>query len=221
MTDTVTFSPADLFEDDRRAVALDPGAALLGGFARDDASALLADIAAIAAVAPFRHLVTPGGRTMSVAMTNCGDAGWTSDRGGYRYAATDPLTGDPWPVMPARFEHLARRAGEAGGFAGFRPDVCLINRYAPGSRLTLHQDLDEHDLCAPIVSVSLGVPATFLWGGQRRSDRPRRIGVRHGDVTVWGGPARRTFHGVDVLAEDVHRETGPLRYNLTFRQARG
>ena len=200
-------------------LVLDPGAVLLGGFVLAEADALLAGIAAVAAAAPFRHLVTPGGWRMSVAMTNCGPVGWTSSRAGYRYDPHDPESGLAWPAMPAAFLDVGRRAAAAAGYDRFDPDACLINRYVPGARLTLHQDRDEGDLDHPIVSISLGLPATFLWGGQHRADRPRRIRVHHGDVVVWGGPARLTFHGVDTLAGGHHAATGELRYNLTFRQA--
>ena len=198
---------------------LSPGATLLAGFALGRAPALVSAVGAIAADAPFRHMVTPGGWPMSVAMTNCGEAGWVTDRRGYRYDAIDPNSVQPWPAMPAVFEDLALAAAEAAGFPGFRPDACLINRYEPGARLTLHQDRNELDFSAPIVSVSLGLPATFLWGGQVRADRPRRIGLRHGDVVVWGGPARMTFHGVDPLKDGEHPLTGAVRLNLTFRKA--
>jgi len=211
---------ADLFADERARVELGPGAWMLGGFALPDAPALLAGIEAIAAEAPFRHLETPGGGRMSVAMTNCGEAGWVSDRRGYRYTSHDPLSGEGWPAMPPRFAELARRAAEVAGYEDFRPDACLINRYAPGTRLSLHQDRDEAALSEPIVSVSLGVSATFLWGGPSRGDRPRRHTVHHGDVVVWGGPSRMIFHGVDTLAQGRHPATGDLRFNLTFRRAR-
>jgi len=210
----------DLFADDRALLALDPGAMLLGGFASAEADGLIVAIAAVAEQAPFRHLVTPGGRRMSVAMTNCGVLGWVSDARGYRYAASDPITHRPWPAMPPRFAALARAAADRAGYAGFVPDVCLINRYEPGARLSLHQDRDEGDMAAPIVSVSLGLPATFLWGGPSRSDRPRRIALHHGDVVVWGGPSRLVFHGVDPVEHGVHPETGGVRYNMTFRTAR-
>lgn len=196
------------------------GAVLLRGFAAADAPALLEGIARIAAAAPFRHLVTPGGFRMSVAMTNCGGLGWVSDRRGYRYDPADPETGRPWPAMPAPFAALAARAAEAAGFPGFAPEACLVNRYEPGARLTLHQDRDEGNLAHPIVSVSLGVPATFLFGGAERKDRPRRVRVEHGDVAVWGGPSRLAFHGIDTLKQGHHPLTGALRYNLTFRRAR-
>jgi alkylated DNA repair protein (DNA oxidative demethylase) len=209
----------DLFSD-RSRLMLDPGAMLLGGFALPADRALLAALAAITDAAPFRHLETPGGRRMSVAMTNSGRLGWVSDRHGYRYDPVDPLSGQPWPAMPSAFADLARDAAAAAGFDDFAPDACLINRYEPGSRLTLHQDRDERNLDQPIVSVSLGVDARFLWGGPSRSDRPRRIVLRHGDVVVWGGAARLAFHGIDTLAQGVHPLTGMFRYNLTFRTAR-
>lgn len=201
------------------AETLADGAVLLRGFAGAEAPALLAEIAAIAEAAPFRHLITPGGFRMSVAMTNCGAVGWISDRRGYRYGVDDPETGRPWPAMPPLFRALADRAAQAAGFPGFEPEACLINRYAPGARLTLHQDRDEGNLSHPIVSVSLGVPATFLFGGLDRKDKPRRFRVEHGDVAVWGGPSRLAFHGVDALKPGHHPLTGELRYNLTFRKA--
>ncbi|HTV74674.1 MAG TPA: DNA oxidative demethylase AlkB [Candidatus Acidoferrales bacterium] len=199
---------------------LDPGATVLAGFAQPVDVALLDALAEIARVAPFRQMVTPGGWQMSVAMTNCGDVGWVTDRTGYRYDANDPLTNRPWPPMPAVIGDLAQRAAQAAGFAGFTPDACLINRYAPRSRLSLHQDKNERDVSMPIVSVSLGVKCMFLWGGQSRSDRVRRIELFHGDVVVWGGPARMTYHGINPLPVNHHVQTGAFRYNLTLRKAR-
>src|SRR5215472_15815281 len=201
------------------AEVLAPGALLLRGFARDEAAALVAMVAEIAAAAPFRQMITPGGYRMSVAMTNCGDAGWVTERRGYRYSPLDPLTGQPWPAMPEIFRDLAARAAEAAGFADVAPDACLINRYDPGARLSLHQDKDERDAAAPIVSVSLGLSAIFLWGGLRRNDRPRRILMESGDVAVWGGPARFTYHGIAPLADGEDPLTGRTRINLTLRKA--
>ena len=210
----------DLFADERRAVALGPGAVLLGGFALPVAEGLMAGIEAVGRVAPFRHMVTPGGKAMSVAMTNCGAWGWISDRAGYRYQGVDPLTGGAWPAMPQGFETVAVEAAAAAGYAGFAPEACLVNRYAPGARMAPHQDRDEADLGAPIVSVSLGLSATVLWGGLSRGDRLRRHGLHHGDVVVWGGPARLAFHGVAPLQPGDHPAAGALRYNLTFRKTR-
>jgi DNA oxidative demethylase len=198
---------------------LEPGAMVLRGFALAQAADLLAAVQGITAQAPFRHLITPGGLRMSVAMTNCGKLGWVSDRKGYRYDAIDPESGQPWPPMPALFSRLAVEAAQAAGFEGFAPDACLINRYGPGTRLSLHQDRDEGNYAHPIVSVSLGVPAVFLWGGAQRADKARRIGLVHGDVVVWGGPARLRFHGVLPLPEAHHALTGAHRINLTFRKA--
>lgn len=212
--------PFDPPEQTPRETPLDPGAMLLAGFARPIDRALLDALAEAASDAPFRHLVTPGGHKMSVAMTNCGQVGWVSDRSGYRYDPIDPETGRSWPPMPALFADLATRAAATAGFADFSPDACLINRYEPGARLSLHQDRDEQDMACPIVSVSLGLSAIFLWGGHARATRARRVPLLHGDVVVWGGPARMTFHGVAPLAEGSHPLTGALRYNLTFRRAR-
>ncbi|WP_247364807.1 DNA oxidative demethylase AlkB [Ralstonia pseudosolanacearum] len=192
---------------------------VLRGFALAEATALLAAIDDIARQAPFRHMVTPGGFEMSVALTNCGALGWTSDRRGYRYAARDPQTGQPWPPLPDCFLRLARDAAAAAGFPGFTPDACLINRYVPGARLSLHQDKDEQDYGAPIVSVSLGMPAMFLWGGHRRTDKTLRVPLFHGDVVVWGGPDRLRYHGVLPLKEAAHPLLGAQRINLTLRRA--
>jgi alkylated DNA repair protein (DNA oxidative demethylase) len=197
---------------------LEEGAVLLRGFAGGTAAALVAAVAEITRTAPFRHLVTPGGYTMSVAMTNCGRVGWVSDRSGYRYDPIDPASGEHWPPLPAAFLDLAVRAAAEGGFANYDPDACLINRYVAGSKLGLHQDRDEKDAWAPIVSVSLGVPAVFLWGGKRRADPVRRLRVESGDVAVWGGPARFVYHGVAPLKEAEHPLTGATRINLTFRK---
>ena len=210
--------------DDQPALApqqesLGVGAMLLRGFARAEASALLHAVEEIAAAAPFRHMTTPGGFRMSVAMTNCGTAGWLTDTTGYRYDTVDPLSGNPWPSMPTCFSELATRAACEAGFAGFVADACLINRYEPGTRLSLHQDRNEQDYGAPIVSVSLGVPAVFLFGGLQRSDRARRLPLCHGDVVVWGGPARLRYHGVLPLKEAHCPVLGDSRINLTFRKA--
>jgi DNA oxidative demethylase len=196
------------------------GAYLLRGFALDNVGTLLTEIEQIEASAAFRHLETPGGFRMSVAMTNCGGVGWVSDRRGYRYTTHDPLSGQPWPPMPSMFSALAECAARAAGFEGFKPDACLINHYVPGARLTLHQDKDESDFSAPIVSISLGLPAVFLFGGNARKDRQRRIPLQHGDVVVWGGPARLYHHGVLALKEGSHSVMGQQRVNLTFRRAR-
>lgn len=195
------------------------GAWLLRGFVKDQGAALLEAVEAIVAVAPFRYMYTAGGYLMSVPMTNCGEAGWVSDRHGYRYDAHDPETGRRWPAIPEIFMEVALRAAASAGYASFRPDACLVNCYLPGSRLSLHQDKNERDFRAPIVSVSLGLPAVFLFGGRQRSDRPRRYHLLHGDVAVWGGPARMTYHGIAPLADGVHPLAGRRRINLTFRQA--
>lgn len=211
----------DLFDPLPRtgSTVLGPGAVLLRGFCAGIDRALLAALARVAAAAPFRHMTTPGGFEMSVAMTNCGAAGWVTDRSGYRYAAADPMSGRPWPALPPVFADLAMRAAAAAGFPGFAADSCLINRYAPGTKLSLHQDRNERDFAAPIVSVSLGLPATFLFGGAKRSDPQQRIALAHGDVVVWGGPSRLVFHGVAKLKDGEHPAAGPWRYNLTLRKA--
>ena len=194
------------------------GAYLLRGFALDKVAALLPEIEQIETAAAFRHLETPGGFRMSVAMTNCGRLGWISDRRGYRYTTHDPLTDQPWPQIPSTFSALSESAARAAGFEKFKPDACLINRYVPGARLTLHQDKDENDFGAPIVSVSLGLPAIFLFGGNSRKDKQRRIPLQHGDVVVWGGPARLYHHGILPLKDGHHALLGQQRVNLTFRR---
>lgn len=213
----------DLFADtEARAPAREvmaPGAVLLRGWALPAETEILAAIDVVTAVAPFRHMVTPGGFVMSVAMTNCGAAGWVTDRTGYRYDRDDPETGKPWPVMPASFLTVASSAAAAAGYPGVEPDACLINRYVPGSHLSPHQDNNERDFAWPIVSVSLGLPAVFQFGGPRRADPMARYVLRHGDVTVWGGPSRLFYHGVATLRDGKHPGLGRLRINLTFRGA--
>jgi alkylated DNA repair protein (DNA oxidative demethylase) len=199
--------------------ALGPGAVVLRAWATPVELALLKAVQEVTEQAPFRHMVTPGGYRMSVMLTNCGALGWVTDRSGYRYDPVDPASGRPWPTMPASFERLAEEAAAAAGFAGFLPDACLINRYEPGARLSLHQDRNERDFSAPIVSVSLGVPAVFLFGGSKRSDKARRVPLVHGDVAVWGGPSRLFFHGVNPLKEGHHPLLARQRINLTFRKA--
>jgi len=205
-------------ENERHAFA--PGAMWLRGFARACEHQLLTAIAAVTAAAPCRQMSTPGGRRMSVAMSNCGAFGWVTDTRGYRYQPEDPLRDRPWPAMPAEFAALATRAAAAAGYADFVPDACLVNRYQPGARMTLHQDSNERDFTQPIVSVSLGLPAVFLFGGAQRADKTQRLPLAHGDVLVWGGPSRRFFHGVLPVKEGVHPLLGRCRINLTFRRAR-
>jgi alkylated DNA repair protein (DNA oxidative demethylase) len=213
---------ADLFDSADILPAREPigeGALLLRGFARAIQHDLLNAVSRVSEQAPFRRLFTPGGHQMSVAMTNCGSLGWVSDRTGYRYDAIDPGSGQPWPQMPSIFLELAGQAAAQAGFPGFRPEACLVNRYEPGTRLSLHQDRDEKHYDAPIVSVSLGLPATFLWGGLKRADKTVRYRLEHGDVVVWGGPSRLVFHGVAPLADGEHALLGRQRINLTFRKA--
>jgi alkylated DNA repair protein (DNA oxidative demethylase) len=200
--------------------ALDAGAMILRAFASDVEASLLAAVAQLIVVSPLRQMTTPGGYRMSVAMTNTGAVGWVTDPRGYRYDPIDPLTQAPWPAMPESFQALAQRAALRAGFAGFEPDACLVNRYEPGARLSLHRDYDERDATAPIVSVSLGVPAKFLWGGLKRTDPIRRLPLQSGDVAVWGAQSRFVYHGIAPLQPDRHPLTGQDRINLTFRKAR-
>jgi alkylated DNA repair protein (DNA oxidative demethylase) len=198
---------------------LAPGATVLRGYAAPVAEELWSAIGRVLEVAPLRHMITPNGLRMSVAMSNCGELGWVSDRHGYHYQTFDPESGRDWPAMPEAFSSLARSAAEEAGFSGFVPDACLINRYEHGARLSLHQDRDERDFGQPIVSVSLGLPAVFLFGGPKRSDATVRVPLVHGDVVVWGGPSRLSHHGVLVLKPGWHPLTGACRVNLTFRRA--
>ncbi|WP_313067640.1 DNA oxidative demethylase AlkB [Achromobacter animicus] len=200
-------------------VTIGPQSVLLRGFALPTVDALLAGVDDVTAQAPFRHMETPGGYTMSVALTNCGDLGWTTDARGYRYSRIDPVSGQPWPAMPQAFRQLAQDAAREAGFPDFAPDACLVNRYEPGSRLSLHQDRNERDFNAPIVSVSLGMPAMFLFGGDDRADRAARVPLFHGDVVVWGGVDRLRFHGVMPLKDLPHPRLGSQRINFTIRKA--
>lgn len=209
----------NLTEPESPREQLAPGAMILRKFALTEESPVLDALQSVIAAAPFRHMITPGGFRMSVAMTNCGPLGWVSDRSGYRYSAIDPVGGLPWPHMPGPFLRLATTAAETAGFANFVPDACLINRYEPATKLSLHQDKDERDYDQPIVSVSLGIPAVFLFGGLKRADKPIRVQLTHGDIAVWGGPARLRYHGVLPLKEDQHPTLGRHRINLTFRKA--
>lgn len=200
--------------------ALDEGAVLLRGWAAAQDAAWVAAVQQVAAQAPFRTMTRPGGAPLSVAMTNCGAWGWVSDAQRYSYSSTDPQTGLPWPAMPDFMAHQAAAAAAAAGYPGYAPDACLMNRYQPGAKLTLHRDEDEMDWEAPIVSVSLGLPCTFLWGGLTRQDAVRRVPLTHGDVLVWGGPTRMTYHGVNLLKPGQHHLLGGERWNLTFRMAK-
>lgn len=212
----------DLFshlESPVERLELAPGAVLWRHRLTADGPALLAELPALLTRAPLRHMQTPGGHSMSVAMSNCGDLGWVTDRHGYRYSPVDPHSGKAWPPMPAAWQRAAQAAADEAGFPGFRPDACLINRYAPGTKMALHQDKDEADLEQPIVSFSFGLPALFLFGGLARGDKAERILLEHGDVLVWGGPARLRFHGIQPIKPGHHPLTGECRLNFTFRSA--
>jgi alkylated DNA repair protein (DNA oxidative demethylase) len=213
------FEDKDTAQCQSRLEELCRGAVVLRAFALADEAPVLAALDEVIADAPPRHMVTPGGFRMSVALTNCGSYGWVTDHTGYRYQASDPDSGKPWPRMPDVFRKVARSAAARAGFENFNPDACLVNLYQPGARVSLHQDKNERDFSAPIVSVSLGLPAVFLWGGLRRQERQVRVQLTHGDVMVWGGPARLYFHGVRPVMEGYHPATGRLRINLTFRRA--
>ncbi len=209
----------DLFDDLNTHEDLAPGAVLLRGFALTDEDAILKAVAEVTATASFRHMITPGGYRMSVAMTNCGSVGWVTDRAGYRYSSLDPETGKPWPNIPEAFLALAHSAAKEAGYPDFLPDACLINRYEPGAKLSLHQDRDERDFTNPIVSVSLGLPATFQFGGLKRTDPIKKYILRHGDVVVWGGSSRLFYHGILPLKAGEYERLRQFRVNLTFRKA--
>lgn len=210
----------DLFaEDEPWQEPLAEGALILRRRARDITGQLMAQVEQIAARNPFYHRITPGGHCMSVAMTHCGDLGWSTDSRGYQYSVQDESSDHRWPAMPQTFRQLAEECAQEAGFGGFNPDACLINRYEPGAKLTLHQDKDERDLRQPIVSVSLGLPAIFLFGGFERGDATQRVLLEHGDVVVWGGPSRLRYHGILPLKAGIHPLTGAFRFNLTFRRA--
>ena len=204
---------------DKTPIVLGPGAVVLPGYLLGQDVAMLATFEAVTRQAPLRHLTTPGGHSMSVATTNCGALGWVSSKSGYSYSSTNPATGQLWPDMPQAWYALAADVADQAGFQNFRPDACLVNQYQPGAKMGLHQDCDEQDLAQPIVSVSLGLPAVFLFGGLKRSDKAQRIRLSHGDVVVWGGPARLAFHGIAPLAGGEHSVWGARRINLTFRCA--
>jgi DNA oxidative demethylase len=215
---TLALFPSDISK--RSLERIDDGVLLLRRFALDNETALLADLQSVLARAPLRHMMTPGGQMMSVAMSNCGPLGWVTGLSGYRYDAIDPLSKKAWPAMPDSFRQLANTAAQVAGYANFAPDACLINHYQARARMGLHQDKDEADFTQPIVSVSLGLPAVFLFGGMNRSDKTLRIPLQHGDVIVWGGPARLRYHGVLAVKQGVHHLLGEHRFNLTFRKAK-
>ena len=214
-------STLDLFDPLPQREILAEGAVILRGRVLEYVPVILSDLAKVVEQAGFRQMMTPGGLTMSAAMTNCGSLGWVTDRRGYRYAPRDPVTDRPWPPMPPFWMGLAAQLAEEAGYTNFVADACLINRYEPGAKMSLHQDKDEADLSAPIVSLSLGLSAIFLWGGLNRADRAMKLPLHHGDAVVWGGPSRLIFHGIAPIKPGVHPVLGAERLNLTFRRAAG
>ena len=210
----------DLFDDAQTfKLEIVKHAFLLKAFALENQHDVIADLISVINQAPLRHMMTKMGFAMSAAMTNCGALGWVSDRAGYRYDAKDPATNKPWPLMPASFQQLAALAAAEAGFGDFQADSCLINQYQVGASMGLHQDKNELDFTQPIVSVSLGIPATFQFGGLARTDKTLKIPLVHGDVVVWGGQSRLNFHGIAPLKMNTHPILGAYRYNLTFRKA--
>jgi DNA oxidative demethylase len=211
------FDDLPLLAEDLHTV-LAPGAVLMRAFGRADDVDILQAVESVIAQAPLRHLQTPGGYTMSIQTTRCGSMGWVSEPGGYRYAPSNPSTRAPWPAMPQCLLDFAVRAATEAGYPDFVPDSCMINQYLPGNKLGLHQDRDERDLRAPVVSLSLGLPAIFLFGGLQRTGKTQRYRLAHGDVVVWGGPSRLAFHGVLPVADGDHALVGRRRVNVTFRK---
>ncbi|MDI1360702.1 DNA oxidative demethylase AlkB [Methylotenera sp.] len=210
----------DLFENMQpNKLEIIKDAYLLKSYALTNEKALLSDLEQAVSQAPLRHMMTKMGFAMSAAMTNCGVLGWVSDHQGYRYDMKDPATNKPWPVMPASFQQLATLAAAEAGFNDFQPDACLINQYQVGASMGLHQDKNELDFNQPIVSVSLGIPAVFQFGGLNRMDKTHKIPLMHGDIVVWGGQSRIHFHGIAPLKMNTHPILGAYRYNLTFRKA--
>jgi alkylated DNA repair protein (DNA oxidative demethylase) len=223
-SDDMSSTTIDLFADPdvrqpAKAERIGEQSFVLRGFALPWIERLLPALERVLLAAPFRQMVTPGGFTMSVGLSSCGTLGWTTDRTGYRYTRIDPQTGQPWPEMPAVFLELAQAAALEAGFSDFIPDSCLINRYVPGARMSLHQDKNERSYSAPIVSVSLGLPAMFLFGGHERSDKSQRVPLFHGDIVVWGGVDRLRYHGILPLKDGQHSQLGAQRINFTFRTA--
>jgi alkylated DNA repair protein (DNA oxidative demethylase) len=213
----------ELFADEDRQPArteqIGEQSFVLRGFALPWVEQLLPLLEKTLRAAPFRQMVTPGGFTMSVGLSSCGTLGWTTDRSGYRYTRIDPVSGQPWPEMPEVFREMAQAAAREAGFHHFEPDACLINRYLPGAKMSLHQDKDERSYDPPIVSVSLGLPAMFLFGGFKRNDTSQRVPLFHGDIVVWGGVDRLRYHGVLPLKDGHHPRLGGQRINFTFRTA--
>ncbi|NWB92579.1 DNA oxidative demethylase AlkB [Pseudomonas agarici] len=216
---TLDLFAADDLQQPERNERIGEQSWVLRGFALPWVERLLPALQNVLRQAPFRQMVTPGGFTLSVGLSSCGALGWTTDRSGYRYSAVDPQSGRPWPAMPEVFRHLAVDAAQAAGFEQFTPDACLINRYVPGAKMSLHQDRNEQDFNAPVVSVSLGLPAMFLFGGHERSDKTLRVPLFHGDVVVWGGVDRLRYHGVLPIKDGHHPRLGAERINFTLRTA--
>lgn len=204
----------DLFS---KRIDIVPGMVLLRGFA--NSPILIESLSQVLAHSPLRQMETSRGFKMSVHTSNCGEAGWISDRRGYRYVKQDPLNGKPWPDLPIAFKSVAQDAAIEAGFSAYEPDVCLINRYRPGNQMGAHQDKDEQDFTQPIVSVSLGIDARFFVIGPEKRGSSTAVDLTDGDVLVFGGPARKFFHGVRKLRESIHPALGAVRWNLTFRKA--
>ncbi len=207
------------FNEQASTEVIDNDAIILKGFVRAKANQLVKDAELISQQSPFRTMTTPGGGKMSVAITNCGHCGWLSDEHGYRYQQIDPVTHRSWPEMPQSFLKICAAATKAASFAEFMPDACLLNKYQADAKMGLHNDNDEHDLTAPIVSVSLGLDAVFLFGGKTRQSPTRKYLLSHGDVVVFGGQSRLNFHGISLIKPTyISDDLTDHRLNLTFRK---
>jgi DNA oxidative demethylase len=205
---------SSLFDENHAQVPLAEGAVWMRGFAEPIADKLSETILKLLEDYPPQTMMTPMGCPMSVKTTSLGQLGWVGSDKGYGYARLDPTTNLPWPEIPNSLLHLAKNAAELAGYRDFEPDCCLINVYNIGTKMGLHQDKDERDFTQPIVSVSLGIPATFLFGGAKRHDPKQKCLVQHG-----GGRSRRFYHGINVIKAGRHVLLGERRYNLTFRRA--
>lgn len=208
----------DLFSNNRPPIEeIYPDLFVLANFV--DTNPLMVQVERITKVSPFRKMMTPNGHYTGVALTNCGDFGWTSDRNEYRYSSSDPLNNQPWLAIPESFKALAKNAAHVAGFKDFEPDACLINQYLIGTKLGSHQDKNEKDFSQPIVSVSIGLSAVFQIFGNQRAGQAINYRLYDGDVVVWGNSARLCYHGVRTLSAAELDPTCQQRINITFRKS--